>query len=151
RNRPAERGLELGERERQRGRGAREVELVQHRQEVQRETGIIGAPLHGVEDAADDDDPPAVEETSRTAISQAGLHARFAIASTSLITSTTAGEFDARALSSADRMSSGRSTRIPTQPIASATFAKFTSWLKCHISVARPRCWPPYAASKRCF
>src|SRR2546422_2243266 len=71
-----------------------------------------------------------------------GLHARLDIASTSLITSTTAGQFEARALSSAGRMSSGRSTRMPTQPMASATLAKFTSRLKCHISVARPRCWP---------
>src|SRR5262249_40594786 len=72
----------------------------------------------------------------------AGRYARWDMASTSLMTSTTAGLFEARAFSSAGRMSSGRSTRIPTQPIASATRAKFTSWLKCHISFARPRCRP---------
>src|SRR5439155_614368 len=70
----------------------------------------------------------------------AGRHARLDMASTSLMTSTTAGLLAASALSSADLMSSGRSTRMPTQPMASATFAKFTSWLKCHISFARPRC-----------
>src|SRR5262245_60771093 len=40
------------------------MHLVEHRQEVEREAGVVGPALHGVEDAADDDDPPAVEDAA---------------------------------------------------------------------------------------
>ena len=62
--RPFQRRLELGQREGQGGRGPTELQLVEHRQKVQREPRVVGAALHGIEDAADDDDPPAVEDAS---------------------------------------------------------------------------------------
>jgi hypothetical protein len=40
------------------------VQLLENRQKVEREPGVIGPALHGVEDAADDDDPPAIVEAA---------------------------------------------------------------------------------------
>jgi hypothetical protein len=64
-DRPSQRRLELGEREGQGGGGATEVHLIEHRQEVEREPRVVGPALHRIEDAADDHDPPAVENTAR--------------------------------------------------------------------------------------
>ena len=63
--RRAERGLEPRERERQRGGGAAQMQLVEDRQEVHRESGVEEPALDRVLDAADRHDPPAVEDTAR--------------------------------------------------------------------------------------
>ena len=58
-------GLQFGEREGQRGGGPTEVQLGENGEKIQSEPGVERPALHGVLDAADDHDPPAIEKASR--------------------------------------------------------------------------------------